>query len=708
MKRGYDTQARLRLFQVIVVIVIFSILTSASIPISAQSGGALSYGSRVYGTVSSAAPRVTYRFSGQQGDAVAIAAVSWTGTLDIRLDVVAPDGTVVNISTQDTALSEPLDAALSVVLPESGVYVLRLSGDGGTEGDFLLTIAGRAAVTAAPLAYGQAVDVTVAPGASPQYFAFEAEHCPTTLIVTDQQGQRATFPAAVKVQDQRGQPVAFVRVGQTLEDRVTVEADSGRYEVEVGPADDPVSGALRLIVTCSGDAPGCPTGSVATAGGTCEPCPSLDEWMDGSGCPDLGLQVESDDAEGVSITATWTPMDGADGYVVYVTGTPWGGGEVYLTHTEWVPGNPPQLTWVLPEAGYAGFTFKLQALMDGVVICTDEATVGLPAQQFVCPEIGLEATMVDPVERIMRASWTAVDWVDGYQLTVYATDAGGVETEQYTSATIPNDVTTIEFRLPDGYASFRFVLRLVGSPLPCEYELVAVQQSGPPCAVRTDRTDVAVRVGPGLLRGHFMFLPPGVEYVVIGQAADETGMLWWQLDKTQFAGHEAVISLWVAQDDVEELGVCTQIPQAEIPPVIPEPEEPPEGAWGPCGSCDTCGHPANECVTSPEGLCLWDPATCRPNEPAPGDDDDVPVCYSVSVAIDMGNCFGGGSVSLDTPPNCGQGGYMPGTSIQAHATANDQKCEVKSWSGCHAGGATGPTVTFTPTHSCTLVAHMGY
>jgi len=35
------------------------------------------------------------------------------------------------------------------------------------------------------------------------------------------------------------------------------------------------------------------------------------------------------------------------------------------------------------------------------------------------------------------------------------------------------------------------------------------------------------------------------------------------------------------------------------------------GRWLGCGSCNTCGHPTNECVTSPEGACLWDPATCR-------------------------------------------------------------------------------------------------
>lgn len=36
------------------------------------------------------------------------------------------------------------------------------------------------------------------------------------------------------------------------------------------------------------------------------------------------------------------------------------------------------------------------------------------------------------------------------------------------------------------------------------------------------------------------------------------------------------------------------------------------GRWLGCGSCESCGDfPTLECVTSPDGTCLWDPATCR-------------------------------------------------------------------------------------------------
>ncbi len=67
-------------------------------------------------------------------------------------------------------------------------------------------------------------------------------------------------------------------------------------------------------------------------------------------------------------------------------------------------------------------------------------------------------------------------------------------------------------------------------------------------------------------------------------------------------------------------------PPVQVPPVQPPtggqgsgsdptatevPTEPPPAGWGDCGSCDYCGpYAQEECVRSPEGACLWDPATC--------------------------------------------------------------------------------------------------
>jgi len=215
------------------------------------------------------------------------------------------------------------------------------------------------------------------------------------------------------------------------------------------------------------------------------------------------------------------------------------------------------------------------------------------------------------------------------------------------------------------------------------------------CHILTDRVDVAVRVGPGYDRAIFAFLTPGVEYTVIGQHTDGGGNRWWQIDKTLIPGHEMVISLWVAADDVQEDSRrCADVPEGDVPPVIPEEPEEPTGGWQPCGSCDTCGHPASECVTSPAGECLWDPTGCAGG------------CYAVNVTVDTGRCQTPVSAMLDTPPNCGSR-YTPGTTINAHAVAVDPKCNVEYWSGCGASG-TENNITFTPPGSCTLTAHMYY
>jgi hypothetical protein len=50
------------------------------------------------------------------------------------------------------------------------------------------------------------------------------------------------------------------------------------------------------------------------------------------------------------------------------------------------------------------------------------------------------------------------------------------------------------------------------------------------------------------------------------------------------------------------------VPPAEPVPVAPQPETS-TGGWGGCGSCNTCGYDSSQCVLSPEGQCLWDPAT---------------------------------------------------------------------------------------------------
>lgn len=704
----------LRIFAIALVLCLFQINSPV---LQAQTGGALGYGSKVYGAVSAETPVVTYSFSGQAGDYVVIQADSWTGTLDIQLEFVGPNGQILDTSTHHPAADQPFGAFLTIMLPDAGLYVLRVSGENNTTGDYLLTVLGRAPVTATPLIYGQAVDVTVPQAAAAQYFAFEAEDCPTTLIVSNpSDGLPYAFPFVVKVRDQRGQTVALLRGGDQLEDWVTVEANSGRYEVDVLAADPALNGSLRLLVTCAGQNPGCTTADVPPGQIACAPCPPREPLVPGETCPDLNFVATQDPAQPNRVTVTWNPMPGATGYSVYVIGRMLDG-EVYLTHGTWVPGDPLSFTWLLPDVGYIAFDFSLRALVDDVVLCTDEATVEIAVSRPVCPDLGLTAAITDPVTRALTLNWLPDLGADQFAIDIYTTIGGG---ESYNGRlVIDADQTSYAYdHLPPDATSARFVLWMTMAGALCsdevsvDFEQPPGQQPGVPCAVRAERGDVNVRVGPGTFYAIFTIMPPGIDYPVIGQAMGG-GLAWWELDKTQFPGHEAVDRLWVAQSVVVPVGDCSQIPVTEIPQAIPwpqdepPPDEPPPGQWLPCGSCDTCGHPASECVTSPEGLCLWDPTTCRAVQPEQPSGEPAPMCYSVSVSIDMGNCYGPGSAMLDTAPNCAGGLFVPGTLIQAHAVAVDAKCTVQYWSGC--GVSSGDeSISFVPPGSCSLVAHMGY
>lgn len=221
------------------------------------------------------------------------------------------------------------------------------------------------------------------------------------------------------------------------------------------------------------------------------------------------------------------------------------------------------------------------------------------------------------------------------------------------------------------------------------------------CTISTTRNNVSVRVGPGTNRSIFDVLPPNRDILVTGQATDSQGALWYQLDKDALTKSTAVSSLWVAAADVDAVGACGAVALAEAPPIVfaAQPTPPGSGQWGGCGSCTTCGHPANECVLSPDGQCLWDPATCV--QPPPPEITTQPDCYYVTRIVDAPPGYPA-SITLRPAPNCGQGGYTPGTLISAVASGG-----WYSWKGSTCPGVENSTssfVQFTITFSCTLYA----
>ena len=472
----------------VVIAAVFNIALGAVHTTQAQSGGALGYGSKVYGALSATAPQITYSFSGNPGDFVVVIANSWTGTLDIQIDLVAPNGVILDHSTQNTPSGDPMGAYLSISLPDAGIYLLRLSGENGTTGDYLLTLLGRSSASSTPLIYGQAVDVTVPQDAPPQFFSFETESCPTTLVISNpSQGQPFSFPFMVKVRDQRGQTVALLRGGDQLEDWVTVQPNSGRYEVEVLAAEPGITGSLRLLVTCSGDNPGCPAGVAGlSVGAGCTPCPGPEELVSGGGCPDLNLTAWQDPLDPQAVTVSWNPMSGADGYAVYVTGFTTDGGEVYLTHADWVPGNPTQFTWILPVEGYTAFNFTLRIVAGDRVICSQQTHIDIRRTEPDCPTLGLNAVITNPAMNAVTLSWGAGLGADQFDLDIYSIIDTG---EEYSGRLVlSGDATGRAFdHFPPHLSGVRFVVwmwmggRLCSNEITVMFDGIPAQQVTPTC-----------------------------------------------------------------------------------------------------------------------------------------------------------------------------------------------------------------------------------
>jgi hypothetical protein len=94
--------------------------------------------------------------------------------------------------------------------------------------------------------------------------------------------------------------------------------------------------------------------------------------------------------------------------------------------------------------------------------------------------------------------------------------------------------------------------------------------SGEACTVSTDQArTVALRVGPGFNRTSVAFLPDGEDFDVLGQASEDDGNLWYQLDKAQAAPDSSAGEIWVLSDEVATQGDCVAVVDADAPPIVP-------------------------------------------------------------------------------------------------------------------------------------------
>jgi len=397
----------------------------------AQIGGSIGYGSSVFGTISAPGGLLTYSFNGNASDLVEIRVHHWTGTFDPQISLAAPNGQPIASSSTDPFSDDPLAATLALVLPQTGIYSLKVGGDQNTTGDFVLKLHGRSAVAAQPLAFGQSVDVTIPVNPTPQYFSFEAQTCPTVLTAMNlSTGSPFTFPYYVSVRDAQGIEIAQWMGGDALEDRLTVAPLSGRYEVLVSSMDPAVQGMIRLMVTCADQAPGCIPGSSMAAGGPagrstpCPPCFSDD--FEGELCDRFEVAVTLD---GTTATFTWPPVDGAQYYIFSI-----------IDSANTLLGDSPRL---LEGATSHSYTFAAEDLARGPFraivnagyevegyLCTDEVEVDVemqpdPDNVGVCELISVGAEIVPGEERIVVVYWDTGPGAAAYVIHIYASSDDG-------------------------------------------------------------------------------------------------------------------------------------------------------------------------------------------------------------------------------------------------------------------------------------------
>lgn len=446
-RRSVPQLARLAL-----VVIVAAAVFAAPLPpsLQAQIGGTIGYGSSVYGSIAAAGQSLTYSFNGSVGDLVQVAIRNWTGTLDPRLDLAAPDGQTIAGSADHPFSTDPLEAFLSLYLPQAGIYALRISGEAGTTGDFILNVQGRGPVNAVPLVYGQPVEVTVPVDPSPQYFSFDLQNCPTVFMVDQvSSGQPFSFPFLVDVLNPVGTPIAQLYGGDALEDRLMLLPGTGRYEVTVRSADPETQGALHLLVTCADQAPGC-IGSGQAAQASCPPC-----FSDGEDCEALALGYVLD---GLSAMFYWAPVEGAGWYIFSVVDAD---GTLLADSPRLIEGdtfntyafNPDDLS----RAPFTAFVSAGSEDEHAQIDCVDQTTIpfdGVTTE--TCAGIAVGADVVPGAVRAVVAHWTAAPGAQAYLIHVYAVDEDG-SLIGIRVLTAPGDATTYHLNdvFPNDYDHFQ-------------------------------------------------------------------------------------------------------------------------------------------------------------------------------------------------------------------------------------------------------------
>ncbi len=643
----------------------------------AQTGGAIGYGASVFGSLATG-EEMSYTFEGEMGDLVAADVIRMAGDLHLAVTLIGPDGQALVSSERNRLAANSHSAHVAQFLPQAGSYALVVSAVGGTTGDFMLRLHGRAPVVDTPLQYGVPVEVDIPQDAPSRYYSFEAESCATTLTVTNlAEGEPFTFPFVVKVRNENGREVALLRGGDAREDRVTVAALSGRYEVEVLSDDLSMAGAIALLVTCAGQAPGC--GGEAAGGMECPACPSCPEELEDGGapvCENMRVSLIGVDVLGVEIT--WDAVPGADHYWIHIYGYN-ETGEVYFGPAG-APADATSFTMDHLPGGFYGFRFVVEAMAGEETLCLGESEIRMlaPPPSDACENFEVTGEVIDNEARTIRWSWTPYDGA-AYYAGVMGYDDGGMFAFYGISHYEPETTTVTTEHPRDEVDSDRWILRVVAAgpadEMLCVGEAVveftsAPEQVVPPvCAI----TLLSPREG----------MANGMQAFYWTEVAGATG---YRVRVYNEAG--ALVAEGTTGPGVNS--VVLDVSTAAI------------------GGGFTF-HVTVEALLGGTSWCQDGVTELRASEPSGGGESGggepppgggQPQCYYLVALADPSDA---GYAAPLTGANCGNG-YAAGTVVDVQANPNGG-CWLDHWSGCGASGSANP-VSVTMNADCTITAHL--
>ncbi len=136
------------------------------------------------------------------------------------------------------------------------------------------------------------------------------------------------------------------------------------------------------------------------------------------------------------------------------------------------------------------------------------------------------------------------------------------------------------------------ILSIVGlRHLPQQLSNIPRSTTATICMAQTQQTDITIHVGPGYNRAIRLYMPPDQQFPVTGQSVAGDGTLWWKIEVP------GVDEAWVAAQDVDNLGTCETVTDADVPPIVLAAPPAPTG--------DVVSFPVHNCVYLGSGEFEW-------------------------------------------------------------------------------------------------------